>query len=325
MNITKELLENLYHKENKSMRKIAAELDVGKTTIEYYFKKFGIARRTREEANLLNPEEHGWTRGLTKDKDDRIARLSKSIKRSCAIKRKERIARIEKRFGKPIKELLIDLYVNKKLSQEQVSKKIGYDRKIVIDLMKEFKIPKRPKYQYISSLRGEKHSMFGKTWDKLYSKDDLEKRKRVSSARFRELTIKRLKNNEFPFFDTSIEISMAKALLKEKIHFIKQFNIDNKFSCDFALPQYNIIIECDGDYWHANPKIYDRKNPDKRQAINLKRDRFKDIYLTKKGWRVLRFFESEINENLGKCVNRIKSAIKGREELKKIPSPIDNL
>ncbi len=318
MGITKNLLEKLYYKDNKSMRKIASELNLGKTTVEYYFKKFNIKRRTREEANRLSSKEHGWTRGLTKEKDERIARLSRSIKETYTAKRKERIRKIEEKFGKPMKELLIDLYENQKMSQEQISRKIGYDRRIVIDLMREFQISKRPKYQYISSLKGKNHSMFGKTWDKIYVKKEADKRRKDHSKRFRELTMRRLNNNEFPFFDTSIEIAMAKALLKEKILFVKQFNIDNKFSCDFALPQYKIIIECDGDYWHANPKIYNQKNIDKRQAMNLKRDKFKDLYLTKKGWVVLRFFESDINKDISKCIRKIKSKIK-------IPPPIDNL
>lgn len=322
--ITKSLLIKLYHKDKLSIRKIASKLNLGKTTIEYYLKKFRIKTRPHKEASKLVSDEYGWTRGLTKEKDERVKKLAESIKRAYELKQKKRIEKIENKFGLKIKDLLIELYLNQGLSQEQIAKKIGYDRKIIIDLMKRFNIPKRPKYQYIVSLKGKHHAMFGKTWKILYNKSEANKRRGIHSLRFRELTIKRLNNNEFPFFDTEIEIILAENLLKAKIPFIKQFNIDNKFSCDFAIPIYKIIIECDGDYWHANPKIYDRKNLDKRQIKNLTRDKFKDMYLKRKGWTVLRFFESDIKLDIDKCINKIKNHI-STEELKKIPSPIDSL
>ena len=98
--------------------------------------------------------------------------------------------------------------------------------------------------------------MFGKKWDIHFGKEKADKRRKEHSKRFRNLTIKRLENNEFPFFDTEIEKIMARELLKKKIPFVKQFNVENKFVCDFAIPLFKVIIECDGDYWHANPKIY---------------------------------------------------------------------
>ena len=44
-----------------------------------------------------------------------------------------------------------------------------------------------------------------------------------------------------------------------------EFEEEKKISCfnnkyyfvDFYLPEYNIIIEYYGDYWHSNPKVYD--------------------------------------------------------------------
>ncbi|MBU3907111.1 MAG: endonuclease domain-containing protein [Nanoarchaeota archaeon] len=327
--ITEDFLQRCYHKEKKSTRKIASELGVGKTTIEYYLKKFNIKRRTKTEANKLHSKESNWIRGLNKKKDIRVKKLSERIKLAYIKKRQERFREIEKKFGQPMKEIINNLYWEENLTQEQIAKKIGYDKKRVIELMRGFKILKRPKYQYISSLKGEKHSMFGRTWEKLYGKEGAKKRKKIHSDRFRELTIKRLENNEFPFFDTKIEKKMAKELVKKNIPFVKQFKIDNKFVCDFAIPPLKIIIECDGDYWHANPKLYNKHNPEmlnRRQIKNIQRDKFKDKYLSKKGWIVLRFFESDIKLNTARCVKQIEKTIQSKtEELKKIKSPIDSL
>jgi DNA mismatch endonuclease Vsr len=190
--------------------------------------------------------------------------------------------------------------------------------------MKRFNIPKRPKYQFISDLRGQNHSLFGKSWESLLGKKDSDKRKKESAKRFRELTIRRLKNKEFPFFDTKIEIIMAKALLNVGISFVKQFNMDNRFVCDFAIPHLKIVIECDGDYWHANPQIYKNKQLTFRQEKNIRRDRCKDQYIKGQGWKIIRFYESEILNSLEKCIRDVKEAISS-EELKKIKSPIEDL
>jgi hypothetical protein len=48
--------------------------------------------------------------------------------------------------------------------------------------------------------------------------------------------------------------------IKSNINFIKEYPIiigKNGIVVDFFLPEYGIIIEFFGDYWHCNPKIYD--------------------------------------------------------------------
>src|SRR3989344_1413590 len=86
-----------------------------------------------------------------------------------------------------------------------------------------------------------------------------------------------------------IELMMKKELENKNIHFKFQQPMYNRFVCDFVLPQYKIVLECDGDYWHVNPKIYDRNSPN----------------LTKKGWKVIRFFESDIKRNISKCIDSL--------------------
>ena len=61
--LTKSLLEKMYNEDKKSIRKIALELSVGKTTVDYYIKKFEINVRTHQQARKLCLREYGWTRG----------------------------------------------------------------------------------------------------------------------------------------------------------------------------------------------------------------------------------------------------------------------
>ncbi len=48
---------------------------------------------------------------------------------------------------------------------------------------------------------------------------------------------------------TSLEIKINDILTKENIKFIKQYELENKFY-DFYIPDKNVLIEADGDFWH---------------------------------------------------------------------------
>ena len=160
-----------------------------------------------------------------------------------------------------------------------------------------------------------------KKWEDIYGIEGARKWKNEYSLKMRHHIIRRLQNNEMPFIHTRIEKKIAHTMQNRRINFVAQYAIDRKFVCDFAIPKYKIIIECDGDYWHANPKIYDLTNLDSRQKANLQRDKFKDKYLTKKGWLVLRFFEEDIKKSAAKCVDKVENTIKNR----KVKNPLDNI
>lgn len=83
--------------------------------------------------------------------------------------------------------------------------------------------------------------------------------------------------------NTNIEIKLANILQGLHILFTNQRPISNKIIPDFFI-EPNICIYADGDYWHnlENVKTNDQK-------IN--------IYLNKSGYKVIRFTESEINNN----------------------------
>lgn len=99
---------------------------------------------------------------------------------------------------------------------------------------------------------------------------------------------------------TSIEIKMAEALSQRSIEYIEQYHLGNKFSLDFFLPEYDIVIECDGDYWHRLPAV-------------VKRDRSKNAYIAACGYPLFRFWESEINECVDACVDIVMAEINIRE------------
>lgn len=102
----------------------------------------------------------------------------------------------------------------------------------------------------------------------------------------------------------------------EKImdNLLSEINIDHKYSfClenrqfDFMIPSYRIIIECDGDYWHANPKIF--PNPKNWQLERIKIDREKDEVARRNGYQILRFWEYDILNNLTQVRSIIASYV----------------
>ena len=97
--------------------------------------------------------------------------------------------------------------------------------------------------------------------------------------------------------DTSIELKTASILTNHNIQFIQQHKIGvtKKYRFDFFLPEYNMVIECDGDYWHGKDLSDDELN--ETQVLSRHYDNIKNKILKELGILLVRFWESEINKN----------------------------
>lgn len=120
-------------------------------------------------------------------------------------------------------------------------------------VMKE-KVKQLPNSIMWKSIKGKDHIHYQKSnyqrWFEKYGKDE---------ADLRLLSWKRANKVFSKSKDTSIEILVKKYLNEKNIKFIQQYDIIDKLYADFYIPEYNLIFECYGDYWHANPRKY---NPD---------------------------------------------------------------
>ena len=74
---------------------------------------------------------------------------------------------------------------------------------------------------------------------------------------------------------------------------------------DLAIPERKIVIECDGDFWHANPAKFPHESLKPIQLSNIRKDREKDSLTELLGWKVYRFFETEIKRNASDCVEKV--------------------
>lgn len=116
--------------------------------------------------------------------------------------------------------------------------------------------------------------------------------------------------------NTKAEKIVFRELKKRGIYFQKYYSrIISK--PDIALPKKKKVIFIDGDFWHGwqfakiknkLPKKYWRE----KIESNIKRDRKIRVKLKKEGWKTLRIWEHEINQNTIKAINKIIFFIKNK-------------
>ena len=97
--------------------------------------------------------------------------------------------------------------------------------------------------------------------------------------------------------DTWIELVIQEFLDKNKINYIKQYRI-KRFIIDIYLTDFNAVIECQGDYWHANPIKF--KNPDnytEAQKSGVARDIRKKQFFEDNNIKNLFLWEYDIKNN----------------------------
>lgn len=94
---------------------------------------------------------------------------------------------------------------------------------------------------------------------------------------------------------TLIELAIEELLKSLNITFESQKPI-GKFIVDIYIPAKKLVIECDGDYWHSLPSA-------------IKRDKAKDRYLSRLGYKIIRIPERIIKNDKRSCIALIENAI----------------
>jgi len=143
--------------------------------------------------------------------------------------------------------------------------------------------------------------------EKMREKLRLRKRKPLTPQSKEKMSLAYEKNREkhllirskqiLPLKDTSIEIKIQRLLKTLGIEFYTHSWIGIKYAyrCDIYIPSIKTIIECDGDYWHGNPKLNGNFMKFSRK---IREQRIKDFertsQLEEKGYKVIRLWGSEI-------------------------------
>lgn len=137
----------------------------------------------------------------------------------------------------------------------------------------------------------------------------------------------RLKNRygkverKHPKFGTSkLEKKFAKEFLdKLGVNYVWQFEAKEigRFY-DFFLPDYGIITEIDGSYFHNDPRVVSQDKIKPMHKKNMRVDEEKNKWADIHHYRLLRFWEKDINENPTRVLKELKEALKEEGEKVKL-------
>lgn len=207
-------------------------------------------KRLYKEGKLKN-----WNKGLTKETDERIKKYGNkiSLKR---LKRKRELGYIN------------SIETRKKISD--TNKRIGKMPPSTLGV----RSPRKGKNKY-NDPSCNKISIGMKKYYQENPAKMLEKLKILQEAR---------KYVVLPKKDTSIEVKIQNFLKQLQIPFFThQYmkEIEHGYQCDVFIPSMNLVIECDGDYWHKYP-------------VGCEIDHIRTSELISEGFKVLRLWECEI-------------------------------
>ena len=244
------------------------------------------------------------------------------------------------------KKVLEDLYLDKKYSLPMISEKYDLDLKSVCFILKYYDIP----------IRGISESLKDKTTrarideaniKRFGAKNPLSKGTTSYIKRNKTVADKYGVENVFQILDKFVDTYSCKrthskisnlnrkvklALESLNIDFSVEYTIsynreDNRKCCkfyDFFIPSKNLLIEVNGDYWHANPKFYKENDifnfPKSTVTAKdiWKQDEFKKQLANVNNLDIDYIWESEIKRKTQEELNEIVKNIINRTDRESI-------
>lgn len=193
-------------------------------------------------------EKRGFKQSATKNRLEKIEKTS--LKRFGV----SNISKLEKTKEKKIRTS-IEKYGVDNVFQSSWFK--DYQKEIMMERYGAGSLPNRfgKKTEWWSQFSKSERSEMTKKWregSKIWWANLSEEEKEFQiQRRFETMIEKNYPEN----FQSSLEKRIKERLEYLKIDFQQQFFISRK-SFDFFIPEEKIVIEINGDYWHANPEIF---------------------------------------------------------------------
>tara|TARA_Y100000590_G_C15531828_1_gene943486 strand:+ start:62 stop:1003 length:942 start_codon:yes stop_codon:yes gene_type:complete len=266
-----------------------------------------------------------WNKGLTKETDNIVRKIAKKREgQKASIKTREKISTAKLGMGKGLKrpkqwkdrmsKSMKEYYLNnpaaRKIASERTRKQMSdpLARKRISNFHKGKVIPKEQRERQSKNLK--------KFWkdnpDIRKIADERMKFALKNKPGYREFRQQVRRNMVIPRKDSKPEIRLQKILSDKKIIFEKHVNLEGQ--PDIYI-EPNVCIFVDGDYWHGWEFLQGRDFSTQKKFNNeyFKKKIEYDLNITKKltkqSYKVLRFWEHEINEESEKCVQKILKII----------------
>jgi very-short-patch-repair endonuclease len=99
------------------------------------------------------------------------------------------------------------------------------------------------------------------------------------------------------------------------IPYLPQHIIGEKFCVDAFIPEYEIVVQFDGDYWHGNRDKFDILSERQQKRVSL--DSSQDQYFQKLGFIVIRIWESDFKKDVESVKKRIVEMISKCQRMSK--------
>jgi G:T-mismatch repair DNA endonuclease (very short patch repair protein) len=278
--LTKEFIQKEYIEKGRSLEEIHRELSIPRKYIESKVLEFGFQLR-----NIKQSKATQYTKNKTiATTIDRYSDVNVLGKNSPIYN--ERNKTVKQRYGvnnvfqlAAVKEQITNSHLEK-----YGKKRITNGQKISTTRKEKFKAGE---YKYFSRAMSETAKS---TYNKLSEKEKVDKM--VHMRKFIDVNS----------FMSRPEEKVALILTELKIEFQHTLFI-GPFSYDFHIKHTPVVIEVQGDYWHASPDRYEAKDLLSRPGNKLVeaqeiwvKDAAKRAYIEKYGYKVFYIWEHELKD-----------------------------
>lgn len=143
------------------------------------------------------------------------------------------------------------------------------------------------------------------------------KRRKPTVSEIIKKNVERSKRPHPKYGTSKLETIFENEILKKlKVNYVRQFYAkDIKRYYDFYLPDLNVLVEVDGDYYHSYGKVYEEMTP--MQKRNHRVDEIKNEWAGIHGYALIRIWEHDIRNSPHMVLEKLRERF-GIEEEKQI-------
>lgn len=224
-----------------------------------------------------------------------IAKYLKKYRIPIRSFREVQLIRLPKR---PNIKRLRELYANDLKTQSEIAKVFDVSQKTIANWMRFYNIETRSASKRMT---GKLNPMYGKT----HSEESRGKMRKANERQFSNplnrkkhaiLTAKQIANGKTGKTHNRLERYIALSLDKENIKYIWQYRL-SKYSYDFFLIDFTILLEIHDTFWHADPRFYPRGILTDIQVRNVSNDIRKKKFALENQYRFLALWEHDIEKD----------------------------